>query len=130
LAEAIENESVCLRIAQFEKGLIQHTDTTNAFRLFEKHGVDIRYNAPWKKWLVWNDRYWELDEGYLVHDRGLRMIRGIYAELLQTADYRDRLDIERHAMQSESARRRKAFIEAASWIPELNVKTDSLDTNP
>jgi hypothetical protein len=23
-----------------------------------------------------------LDEGYLVHDKGLRMIRGIYAELL------------------------------------------------
>jgi putative DNA primase/helicase len=28
------------------------------------------------------------------------------------------------------ARRRKAFIEVASWIPDLNVKTDHLDTNP
>jgi putative DNA primase/helicase len=130
MAGPIEDESVYLRIAQFEKGLIQHTDTTNAFRLFAKHGTDIRYNAPWKKWLVWNGKFWELDEGYLVHDRGLRMIRGIYAELLQTTDYRDRLDIERHAMQSESARRRKAFIEVASWIPDLNVKTDSLDRDP
>jgi putative DNA primase/helicase len=130
LTEAIETESIYLRIAQFEKGLVQYTDTTNAFRLFEKYGSDIRYNAPWKKWLVWNGRYWELDEGYLVHDKGLRMIRGIYGELLQTADYRDRLDIERHAMQSESARRRKAFIEVASWIPELNVKTDDLDKDP
>jgi putative DNA primase/helicase len=125
-----EHESIYLRIAQFEKGLIQNTDTTNAFRLFAKYGTDIRYNAPWKKWLVWNGRYWELDEGYMVHDKGLKMIRGIYAELLKTADYRDRLDIERHAMQSESARRRKAFIEVASWIPDLNVKTDSLDPNP
>jgi putative DNA primase/helicase len=33
------------------------------------------------------------------------MIRGIYAELLKTADYRDRLNIEKHAMQSESVRR-------------------------
>jgi putative DNA primase/helicase len=125
-----ETESIYLRIAQFEQGLVQHTDTTNAFRLFAQYGSDIRYNAPWKKWLVWNGRYWELDEGYLVHDKGLRMIRGIYAELLRTADYRDRLDIERHAMQSESARRRKAFIEVASWIPELNVKTDDLDPDP
>jgi putative DNA primase/helicase len=130
MAEPIEHESIYLRIAQFEKGLIQYTDTTNAFRLFTKYGTDIRYNAPWKKWLVWNGRYWELDEGYMVHDKGLHMIRGIYAELLKTADYRDRLDIERHAMQSESARRRKAFIEVASWIPDLNVKTDSLDPNP
>jgi putative DNA primase/helicase len=130
MAEAIEHESIYLRIAQFEKGLIQNTDTTNAFRLFAKYGTDIRYNAPWKKWLVWNGRYWELDEGYMVHDKGLKMIRGIYAELLKTADYRDQLDIERHAMQSESARRRKAFIEVASWIPDLNVKTDNLDPNP
>jgi putative DNA primase/helicase len=130
MAEPIGDESVYLRIAQFEKGLIQFTDTTNAFRLFTKYGTDIRYNAPWKKWLVWNGEYWELDEGYLVHDKGLQMIRGIYSELIKTADYRDRLDIEKHAMQSESARRRKAFIEVASWIPDLNIKTDDLDINP
>ncbi|GHV14734.1 hypothetical protein FACS189491_11370 [Spirochaetia bacterium] len=130
MAEPIGDESIYLRMAQFEKGLIQYTDTTNAFRLFAKYGKDIRYNALWKKWLVWNGDYWELDEGYLVHDKGLRMIRGIYAELIKTADYRDRLDIEKHATQSESARRRKAFIEVASWIPDLNVKTDCLDINP
>jgi putative DNA primase/helicase len=130
MAEPIGDEGIYLRIAQFEKGLIQYTDTTNAFRLFAKYGTDIRYNAPWKKWLVWNGKYWELDEGYLVHDKGLRMIRGIYAELLQTADYRERYDLEKHAIQSESARRRKAFIEVASWIPDLNVKTDNLDPNP
>jgi putative DNA primase/helicase len=130
MAEAMGDESVYLRIAQLEKGLVQYTDTTNAFRLFAKHGRDIRYNAPWKKWLVWNGRHWELDEGCLVHDRGLKMIRGMYAELLHTADYRDRLEIEKHAMQSESARRRKAFVEVASWIPGLNVKTDELDPDP
>jgi putative DNA primase/helicase len=35
------------------------------------------------------------------------MIRGIYEELLKTSDIRDRLDIEKHGMQSESARRPK-----------------------
>jgi putative DNA primase/helicase len=84
----------------------------------------------WKKWLVWNGTHWSLDDGYLIHDRGLQMIRGMYDELLKTADYRDSLDIEKHAMQSESARRRKALIEVASWIPELNVQTDDLDKDP
>jgi putative DNA primase/helicase len=58
------------------------------------------------------------------------MIRGIYSELVKTADYRDRYELEKHAVQSESARRRKAFVEVASWIPELNIKTDNLDRNP
>jgi putative DNA primase/helicase len=95
-----------------------------------EYGKDIRYNALWKKWLVWNGSHWEMDDGYLIHDMGLRMIRGIYEELLKTSDIRDRLDIEKHAMQSESARRRKALIEVASWIPELNIKTDFLDKDP
>jgi putative DNA primase/helicase len=49
--------------------------------------------------------------------------------LKDTADYRDRIELERHATQSESARRRKSLIEVASWIPELNIKTDDLDTD-
>jgi putative DNA primase/helicase len=50
--------------------------------------------------------------------------------LLKTADYRERIDIEKHGMQSESARRRKALIEVATWIPELNISADDLDKDP
>ena len=130
MAEQIGDESIFLRIEQLKSGFLQFTDTTNAYRLFTEYGKDIRYNALWKKWVVWNGKQWELDDGDLIHDKGLKMIRGIYAELHKTSDMRDRLVIERHAMQSESVRRRKAVIEAASWIPELNVKTDDLDKDP
>ena len=61
--------------------------------------------------------------------KGLEMVRNIYGELYKTTDYRDRLDIEKYAIQSESVRRRKAFVEAASWIPDLNAVTDDLDRN-
>jgi putative DNA primase/helicase len=127
---SVGDESIFLRLQQLQKGLLQFTDTTNAYRLLTEHGKDIRYNALWKKWVVWNGTRWELDDGYLIHDRGLKMIRGIYEELLKTSDIRDRLEIEKHGMQSESARRRKALIEVASWIPELNLKTDDLDKDP
>src|SRR5215510_15091817 len=126
----IGDESIYLRLQQLQKGLLQFTDTTNAYRLLTDYGKDIRFNSLWKKWLVWNGTHWELDDGYLIQDKGLKMIRGIFRELLNTSDIRDRIEIEKHAIQSESNRRRKALIEVASWIPELNVKTDSLDTNP
>ena len=61
--EAIEGETVFLRVNEFKKGLIQFTDSTNAMRLVKEKGTDIRYNAAWKKWLVWNGKYWEIDEG-------------------------------------------------------------------
>jgi putative DNA primase/helicase len=131
MKEAIGDESVFLRIEEFKKGLIQFTDSTNAMRLVKEHGRDIRYNAAWKKWVVWNGKYWEMDEGgVLIHEKGLEMVRNIYDDLKKTADYRERMDIEKAAMMSESVRRRKAFVEAATWISALRTKTDELDCNP
>ena len=129
MAELFKDESIYLRLQQLQKGLIQFTDTTNAYRMLTEHGKDIRYNQLWKKWIVWNGKQWELDDGYLIHDKGLKIVRGIYNELLKTADWKERIEIEKYAMQSEAVRRRKALIEAASWIPELNIKTDQLDIN-
>ena len=76
MAERIGDESIYLRLQQLQKGLLQFTDTTNAYRLLTEHGKDIRYNSVWKKWLVWDCSFWNLDDGYLIHDKGLQMIRG------------------------------------------------------
>jgi len=131
MKEPIGDESVFLRISEFKNGLIQFTDSTNAMRLVKEHGRNIRYNAAWKKWVVWNGKYWEMDEGgVLIHEKGLEMVRNIYDELLKTADYRERIDIEKAAMLSESVRRREAFVRAAQWIKSLNIKTDELDPSP
>ena len=131
MKQQIGDETVFLRIAEFKNGLIQFTDSTNAMRLVKEHGRDIRYNSAWKKWVVWNGMFWEMDEGgALIHEKGLAMVRNIYNELLKTADYRERIDIEKAAIMSESVRRRKAFVEAASWIKDLNIKSDELDPNP
>jgi putative DNA primase/helicase len=131
MREPIGDESVFLRISEFKNGLIQFTDSTNAMRLVKEHGRNIRYNAAWKKWVVWNGMFWETDEGgALIHERGLEMVRNIYDELLKTADYRERIDIEKAAMLSESVRRREAFVRAATWIKALNIKSDELDPNP
>jgi putative DNA primase/helicase len=130
MAEPIGDESIYYRLDLLKKGLVQFTDTSNAFRLLREHGKDIRYNAAWKRWIVWTGNHWRMDDGFLIHDKGLRMIRGIYDELLKTADYRDRLEIEKCAMQAEAVRRRKAFVEAASWIPELNITANDVDKDP
>jgi putative DNA primase/helicase len=130
MAEQIGDESIYLRISELKKGNIQFTDATNAQRLFKEHGKDIRYNAAWKKWLVWNGSHWVTDEGALIHTRGLETVRNIYDEVLKTDDWRERLEIENYAKLSESMRRRKAFVEAASVIEALNITSDALDRNP
>jgi putative DNA primase/helicase len=90
MAEPIGDECIYLRLKNLKEGNIQFTDATNAARLYREHGRDIRYNAAWKKWLVWNGTFWEMDEGALIHERGLQMVRGMYDELLKTDDWRER----------------------------------------
>jgi putative DNA primase/helicase len=131
MAEPIGDESIYLRISELKKGNIQFTDATNAQRLFREHGKNIRYNPAWKKWLVWNDTHWQTDEGdALIHGKGLETVRNIYDETLKTDDYRERIEIEKYAMLSESMRRREAFVKAASVIKALHVTSEDLDPNP
>jgi putative DNA primase/helicase len=129
--ERIGDESIYLRIMELKKGNIQFTDSTNAARLLREHGRDIRYLPAWKKWLAWNGTHWETDEGgALVHEKGLETVRNIYDDLLKTTDYRERMEIEKFAMISESVRRREAFVKAAQYIKELNIGCDDLDPDP
>jgi putative DNA primase/helicase len=131
MAVPIGDESIYLRISELKKGNIQFTDATNAQRLYREHGKDIRYNPAWKKWLVWNGTHWQTDEGdALIHGKGLETVRNIYDEVLKTDDWRERMEIEKYAMLSESMRRREAFVKAASVIKTLHVTSEDLDPNP
>jgi phage/plasmid-associated DNA primase len=71
----IGDEAIYLRINQLQKGLLQFTDSTNAERLLREHGSDIRYIAPWKKWVVWDDTHWQVDTGALLYTKQLEMVR-------------------------------------------------------
>jgi putative DNA primase/helicase len=126
----IGDESIHFRVVELQAGKVQFTDTTNAERLYKEFGEVIRYNGAWKKWIVFNGKRWVVDDGALIHEMGLKMIRGIYSDLLKTSDYRDRLEIERFGVLCESVRRREAIIKAASWIKELNIDSNEVDSNP
>jgi putative DNA primase/helicase len=125
------DEAGLMRTSQLQSGLVQRTDTTNADRLIREFGDFIRYNPAWKKWLVWNGKYWEIDEGEIgINEYVKVMVRGIYRDMLDTSDYKERLEIEKFAVSSESMRRINACISLASKRPEIRVTSDELDTNP
>jgi putative DNA primase/helicase len=122
-----DGESI-LRAHRMSQGLEQYSDTTNAERLIRDNKNEIRYNAFWKKWLVWNGKYWELDEGdVLIHTKGLETIRRLYLSAMDTQDLYRRIEIEKFATQSESMSRRKACVEAASKSRDIQIGCDGMD---
>jgi putative DNA primase/helicase len=131
MADKYYDECMYLRVNELTNGSIQFTDSTNAERFIKEFGGDIRYNKAWKKWVVWNGKFWETDEsGALVHEKGLLMVRNIYREILKTDDHKERLEIENFAKLSESIRRRENFVKAAQYVPSLNITSDDLDPDP
>ena len=131
MRENLGDECIYLRINELVSGNIQFTDSTNSARLIKEHGKDIRYNAAWKKWIVWNGRFWETDEsGAMVQEKALATVRNIYREINKTDDHRERIEIEKFAMISESIRRREAAVKGAQYVSDMNIVCDELDRDP
>jgi hypothetical protein len=131
--EAIGDEAIYLRINRLQKGLLQFTDSTNA----ERAGQGVWRGHPVHRPLEKTDCLGRhplagRHRRVALHQAGLEMVRNIYTELYKTADYRDRMDIEKYAIHRtkvESMRLLKccesnfdeASIRAAQYIPCFNV---------
>jgi hypothetical protein len=57
---------------------IHLTDVGNGLRLVQQFGEDLRYVITWKKWLLWHDGRWLIDEGAAVEWHAKRVIAGLY----------------------------------------------------
>jgi putative DNA primase/helicase len=55
---------------------------------------------------------------------------GIYRDMFDTDNYRERLEIEKFAISSEFMRRINACISLASKRPDIMISSDDLDTDP
>ena len=91
------------------------SDHGNAERLVATSGDDLRYSYPEKRWYVWNERYWEVDQTGEVERRAKDTVRGIYSEISDASEEMRR-DLARHALKSDSATRIGAMIKLASAV--------------
>ena len=93
-----------------------------------KNGLPGTLNEPDRAKFPEHGSRWEVDEcGALIQDKCLKTIRGIHREVLKTGNFRERLEIEKFAIISENARRRKHCVELATLIKELNITSEQLD---
>jgi putative DNA primase/helicase len=105
------------------------TDLGNADRLTHKFGEDIRYVKQWKKWLIWNGKYWEIDNKNLITAMASATVLDIYEEA-KVAGSKDRREmIAAHAYRSESRARIDAMLSLAESNQSLVVNPILLDTH-
>ncbi|MHB1287632.1 MAG: phage/plasmid primase, P4 family, partial [Leptospirales bacterium] len=121
-----------------------HTDLGNCFRLVRRHGENIRFVSVWKKWLVWEGTYWQIDNSgaveRLAKDTVLQSPKEGIAELdrlsrITEEAERDKIqkkikEILGWAKNSEADNRLGAMINLAKSELQIALTPEDFDTDP
>jgi putative DNA primase/helicase len=123
--------------------IVNLTDLGNARRLVERHGRDLRYCHPWKKWLVFDGQRWREDATAEVVRRaketqGDLLARSVSRLSELADDDSDESRVEKsqlktiiaHCLKWEDFRRLNASVELASSEPTIPILPDVLDNDP
>lgn len=120
-------------ISRYEPGdLVEKfklTDVGNAERFVSMFKDEVKYCAVYKKWFVWNGKYWEQDDGTII-EYAIQCIRSICSDADMLPDGDQRKALLQHAMRSENGNRIKALISLASGKKEVAITPDNWDANP
>ncbi len=123
----IEREAIrVLSSNEVERGST-FSDFFNAAMMIDDWGRDIRFCSPWKKWLIWDDCRWKVDELRVIWDMGKLSIESMVekAPLMTSTD--EALALMAHARRSSTARKVDAMLTTASADRRVRVSPDDLD---
>ncbi len=126
IAESVGRYSPAVSTASDEMHL---TDLGNARRLVARHGHDLRYVGPWKKWLVWDGGRWCPDEIGEVSRRAKETVISIYAEAETADDETARKNVAKWGMRSEAEKQIRAMVQLARTEVGIPVLPSALDTD-
>jgi putative DNA primase/helicase len=103
------------------------TDDGNAAAFAAQHGLDVRYVAAWKTWLVWTGDRWAVDDLMSVQERAKKTGRKFFERAGRDDSRRDALI--KHAKHTLSQAGLRAMLGLACSVPTLAVAVDELDRN-
>lgn len=126
----IKRESLFVMVDKHKDGEERYSDYFNAKMMISDYGTEIRYCAPWKKWIIWDGRRWKVDNENLIFQMAMDTIREMYNKALANKTGEETLAMIEHAGRSETVRKTEAMIRATGWSKGINVVPEELDGTP
>ena len=135
IAELLDNKVVGEAVLELTRdesvdqqlGKLPMTDLGNAQRFTARHGRDVRYIRPWRRWLVWNGRRWAHDQSGEVERRAKQTIRRILSEAAAADDDTRRGQLAKWSTACESENRIRSMLALAWSEPGIPIMPDRLD---
>lgn len=106
------------------------TDLGNGKRLVDIFRASIRFCYPWKAWLVWNGKQWDVDRSGKLQRYARKVIDSIYGDAGIEEDLEERKRLLLFAMKSESASSFNNMIELACSEEGVSILPEMFDTDP
>jgi putative DNA primase/helicase len=122
------NPRIPLQDTQAKPERFRLTDLGNAERLIHRHGANLGYCHPWKKWLTYDGKRWVVDNTAAARRWAKETARSIYLEAVKEENEDDRKKIVRHAFDTEKRDRIAAMLNLAEM--DCSVLPEDLDLHP
>lgn len=106
------------------------TDLGNAERLVGRHGRDLRYCHPWKRWLVWDGRRWKDDDTGGARRHARNTVRAILGEAKTIGDDDRRKEHALWALTSEKRDKIGAMLHLAEAEVGIPILPKDVDADP
>jgi P4 family phage/plasmid primase-like protien len=116
-------------IAGSRGGPLALTELGNMERLLGRHGENVRYISPSKKWMLWNGQHWAEDEREQIMVLAKDTIRDIPAEATGLSED-DAKRVRAWARQSETAAKLKATLELTRSEATVAMLPAQFDSDP
>jgi putative DNA primase/helicase len=113
-----------------DPGRFNLTDLGNAERLVFRHGADLRYCHPWKRWLVWDGRRWALDNTAASRRKARKTVRAIYGEARDEEAEDRRKALVKWGLESEKRDRLSAMLSVAEAEEGVPILPEMMDKDP
>jgi len=105
------------------------TDVGNAERFVAMYKDTVKYCAVYKKWFIWNGKFWEQDDTGLVITYAINCVRNIINEANMLPESDKRKAMIQHSLKSESNGKLRAMLDIATGMPEITIRSEEMDKN-
>lgn len=111
----------------------QRTEVAAARMFAAMHGKNVRYCAPWRKWLVWDSKRWKLDATCAVESLAKETAAAYWEAVkqkIQTADKGTAVALIGFANSTSSSRGIEAMLKLARSESGIPILPEQLDAHP
>lgn len=105
----------------------RRSDTGNAECLAQLYGDDLRYCHTRKKWLMWDNSHWAIDEGGASHRNMIAVVRARYRACEQIDDLDQRKKAAAWCVGCESTAKLEAALRTAAKLVAFSTTIERWD---